>query len=222
MQLFLFCEGAEMQRTVVAFGDSITRGYALRPGEGWVELLSASLKSNPGESILVFNAGGNGNTSAEGLKRIEQDVLAHMPGKVLVEFGGNDAVHDDRAVCVDAFENNLRTIYHKVKAKGGEVIFVTFPPVVNEWHQTRGDKYYGKWGGLDGCVEEYRIVTRKLAKKLNCRLFDLDKLLREKLSAGKKEDYIKKDGVHLTPRANKLIADRVLKLFDVWLKSTGY
>ncbi|MFZ4694539.1 MAG: DUF2961 domain-containing protein [Verrucomicrobiia bacterium] len=39
----------------------------------------------------------NGNTSAEGLKRIEADVLVHMPGLVLVEFGGNDAVHDARA-----------------------------------------------------------------------------------------------------------------------------
>ncbi len=195
-----------MISTIVAFGDSITQGAnGLKPGEGWVELLGESLKS-----FKVRNAGIGGNTSAEGIARMITDVLAHMPGLVLVEFGGNDAVHDARAVSVEAFEKNLKTIHEQIKAKGGEVIFMTFSPVINEWHAWCSDKYYKKWGGLDGCVEQYREITRKMAKKLNCPLFDLDKLIREKIMAGKKEYYISKDGVHLTRSANKLIAESVL------------
>jgi acyl-CoA thioesterase-1 len=120
---------------IVAFGDSITRGYGLPQGAGWVELLSNRLAKEPGkQSITVINSGGNGNTSAEGLKRLDADVLAHMPGLVLVEFGGNDTVHDARAVSVADFEKNLLTIEEKVRSKGGSVVFLTFSPIIDEWH----------------------------------------------------------------------------------------
>ena len=199
-------------KNVVAFGDSITRGYAVPVGAGWVELLVATLKTDGGEgSIAVFNAGGNGNTSAEGLKRIEADVLAHMPGLVLVEFGGNDAVHDGRAVSVDEFERNLLTIREKVQSRGGDVVLVTFPPVINEWHSTRADTYYAKWGGIDQCVEEYRQRTRDVAKRLGCPLFDLDLFLRQRMAEQGREIFLNKDGVHLTPEANKQVAEAVRK-----------
>ncbi len=193
-------------KCVVAFGDSITRGYAVPSGDGWVELLAASKGKGGG---AVFNAGGNGNTSAEGLKRIDADVLSHMPGLVLVEFGGNDAVHDARAVSVDEFERNLLAINEKVKAKGGTIVFLTFPPIINEWHATRSDAYYKKWGGLDQCVEEYRQRTREVARRLGAPLFDLDRFLRKLIEKKGKDTFINKDGVHLTPEANTLIAEAV-------------
>lgn len=204
-----------MIETIVAFGDSITYGTGVERNECWVSLLGKSLKG-----IKAVNAGVGGNTSAEGLARIDKDVLAYMPGLVLVEFGGNDSVHDTRAVSVAQFEKNLLTINEKVKAKGGEVVFVTFPPVINEWHAWYSDAYYAKWGGLDGCVEQYREIIRKIATKLNRPLFDLDKLLREKIKAGKKEDYINKDGVHLTVIANRLIADSI-KIFLMQVQATN-
>ena len=109
---------------VVAFGDSITRGYAVPEGAGWVEIMSVRLQEKPGvPGIPVFNAGGNANTSAEGLRRIESDVLPHLPGLVLVEFGGNDVVHDNkRNVSVDDFEKNLVEIYQRVKSREGETV----------------------------------------------------------------------------------------------------
>jgi len=165
--------------TVVAFGDSITRGYGVPAGSGWVELLPGLLNKNGKQNIAVFNAGGNGNTSAEGLKRIQEDVLSHMPGLVLVEFGGNDTVHDARAVSVDDFEKNILEINRKITDKGGKTVLVTFPPVVNEWHAWKNDPYYAEWGGLDQCVEQYRRRTRDIAKRLGCPLFDLDKFLRK-------------------------------------------
>lgn len=199
-------------RCIVAFGDSITRGYALAQGEGWVERLSNTLDKQPGgRKIAIFNAGGNGNTSAEGLKRIEADVLAHMPGLVLVEFGGNDSVHDARAVSVDDFERNLLTIEELVRSHGGSVVFLTFPPLVNEWHASQNDPYYAKLGGLDAVVEGYRKKTREVARRLNCPLFDLDLFLREQIKKTKPDTIIQKDGVHLTPEANQLIAVAVLE-----------
>lgn len=203
---------AKSYTNLVAFGDSITRGYAVKPGEGWVELLSDLIKKEfTNKTVAVFNAGGNGNTSAEGLKRIDADVLSHMPGLVLVEFGGNDTVHDARAVSVDEFERNLLTIAKKVREKGGDIVLVTFPPVVNEWHAFQADPYYKKWGGPDQCVGQYRKRTREVAKRLGCPLFDLDGFLRKLIAGKDKETYINRDGVHLTPEANKLIAPAILK-----------
>ncbi|MDD5677651.1 MAG: GDSL-type esterase/lipase family protein [Kiritimatiellae bacterium] len=200
--------------TVVAFGDSITRGYGVPAGSGWVELLPGLLKERRGQTISVFNAGGNANTSAEGMQRLQKDVLAHMPGLVFVEFGGNDAVHSARAVSVDDFEKNLLEINKQVLAKGGKIVLVTFPPVVNERHACRKDSYYAKWGGFDQCIEQYRQRTRDIAKRLECPLFDLDKFLRDLMKADSKDKIIAKDGVHLTAEAHRLVAGAVLDFLE--------
>jgi lysophospholipase L1-like esterase len=206
---------AAVQNSVVAFGDSITRGYGVPPGAGWVELLPGLLKKEfPEQAARVFNAGGNGNTSAEGLARIEADVLARMPGLVLIEFGGNDAVHTSRNVSVDDFERNLLAIHEAVVGRGGSVVFLTFPPVINQWHSSRSNPYYNKWGGLDQCVEQYRQRTQDVAKRLNSPLFDLDRFLRERIKAEGPDAVIARDGVHLTPAANQAIAAAVVEFLQ--------
>lgn len=189
---------------IVAYGDSITRGYLAPEGAGWVEILSARPEYR---STQVYNAGGNGNTSTEGLQRIEADVLSHLPGLVLVEFGGNDAVHDARRhVGVDAFERNLLNIHTQVTARGGTVVFLTFPPIINAWHVTRSDPYYDPWGGADACIEQYRQRVRDVARRLGVPLFDLDRFLRQRIERDGPERYVNRDGVHLTPEANRLVA----------------
>ncbi len=69
---------------IIAFGDSITHGTGAGPGEDYPTLLGRAL------GVQVTNAGVPGETSTDGLARIEQDVLAHRPKLVLIEFGGND------------------------------------------------------------------------------------------------------------------------------------
>ena len=95
--------------TIVAFGDSITQAKEVAPEKRWPELLRAALQARmPGRGFAVVNAGVGGNTSREGLARIERDVLAHRPDWVLVEFGGNDATHDPaRHVPPDEFAANM-------------------------------------------------------------------------------------------------------------------
>jgi lysophospholipase L1-like esterase len=196
---------------IVAFGDSITRGYGVAAGEGWVERLSDDLRRDPKTAaISVFNAGGNANTSAEGLARFDRDVLPHLPALVLVEFGGNDAVDDHRHVGVDRFEENLREIHHRVTTHGGEIILVTFPPVIDAWHVSGAKPYYLKRGGLDHEVERYRERTRTLAREMKLPLFDLDQFVRRSIATDGAATWIDPDGVHLTPAANRAIADRML------------
>lgn len=197
---------------IVAFGDSITRGYGVPVGNGWVEILSYRLQARSGvPGFFVFNSGGNGNTSTEGLRRIETDVLPHLPGLVLVEFGGNDAVEGDRHVSLDEYDRNLRTIHREVTGRGGKMVLVTFPPIINEWHVAGTKPYFLQRGGLDEEVERYRRRTRQAARELDLPLFDLDRLLRKLTRDQDAETYILGDGVHLTTEGNLIVAREMEK-----------
>lgn len=88
-------------KTIVCFGDSITAGVGAGAGEGYPERLSALL------GVPVINAGVSGDTTADGLARFEQDVLARDPWLVVVELGGNDFL---RHVPIEQTEERLRQI----------------------------------------------------------------------------------------------------------------
>jgi len=71
-------------KNIICFGDSITFGYGVNAGQDYPANL-AKLVDRP-----VINAGVDGDTSSEGLKRIKRDVLDKQPYLVLIEFTGND------------------------------------------------------------------------------------------------------------------------------------
>jgi len=70
--------------TIVCFGDSLTYGYGVEPGEDYPSVMGKLA------GVPVVNAGVTSETSLDGLARIEKDVLAHQPMLVIVAFGGND------------------------------------------------------------------------------------------------------------------------------------
>lgn len=74
--------------TLVAFGDSLTQGYGLPDGEGFVPQLQAWLTAN-GADVTVMNAGVSGDTSAGGLSRIEWTLTPDVDA-IIVTLGGND------------------------------------------------------------------------------------------------------------------------------------
>jgi lysophospholipase L1-like esterase len=196
-------------RPVIAFGDSMTQGHLAPIETVWPHLLGVALSRHLGaDAPRVLNAGRNGNTSVEGLARIENDVLAHRPGLVLVEFG-NDATDDPaRHVPVDRFLENLRTIHRLVTGIGGRTMLMTFPPIVSAWHSNRDNPNYAKTGGPDGTQEQYRKATRGETKKLACPFFDLDGCVRTAAQTLGWEALIQKsDGVHFTDAGNRLVAE---------------
>jgi lysophospholipase L1-like esterase len=69
-------------KTLVCFGDSLTEGAI---GASYVELLRGQL---PG--VRVINAGINGDTTLNLLRRVERDVAPHRPDLVVVLVGLND------------------------------------------------------------------------------------------------------------------------------------
>lgn len=74
---------------ILAFGDSLTEGYGLRPRNGLVPQLQKWLKAR-GHDVVVLNGGLSGDTTAGGRVRVGYSLARHKPDAVIVELGGND------------------------------------------------------------------------------------------------------------------------------------
>ena len=127
---------------IVFFGDSITEGcFELFDNHcggidvvrdvpsGYASLVTERLKRRFGDSeITAFNAGVGGETAADGLNRIESDVVAKNPDIVTVCFGLNDIGQTP----YDDYGNTLAEIFKRLNGAGAKVIFMT-PNMVNTY-----------------------------------------------------------------------------------------
>jgi lysophospholipase L1-like esterase len=98
----------------IAFGDSLTAGYGAEEGGSYPEQLSKIL----GRKIV--NAGRSGDTTADGLGRMEE-VAAAKPAVVLLCFGGNDSLR--RRSREETFAN-LAAIIDRLHAEGTFVVLI--------------------------------------------------------------------------------------------------
>lgn len=107
---------------IVAFGDSLTAGVA---GKSYPESLQ-DLVDLKGLRYRVDNQGVSGDTSTDGLARIDS-VIAQHPRLVLLEFGGNDGL---RGVPVSATEKNLDEMIRRLREESVPVVLlgITLPP----------------------------------------------------------------------------------------------
>lgn len=120
---------------LVAFGDSLTSGYQMDEGESYPAQLSARI----GRPIL--NRGVSGDSTAEGLARLDRDVLAENPRIVIVALGANDML---RRQPIDPAFANLRAIVDRIHAKGALVVLLGVD-----------GRIYGDWG------PRYRALARE-------------------------------------------------------------
>ncbi|MDD5130624.1 MAG: GDSL-type esterase/lipase family protein [Candidatus Omnitrophica bacterium] len=101
--------------SIICFGDSLTFGYGANPGEDYPTALGKLV------NLPVVNAGVDGDTTFEALKRLENDVLNKNACLVIVEFCGNDFLQKiPRADTV----KNLEEIIDRIQAKGSMVALV--------------------------------------------------------------------------------------------------
>ncbi|KPK96445.1 MAG: hypothetical protein AMJ95_14250 [Omnitrophica WOR_2 bacterium SM23_72] len=100
---------------IICFGDSITFGYGVNPGQDYPTAL-AKLLRRP-----VINAGVDGDTTTTALQRIQSDVLDKNPRLVIMEFGGNDFL---KKVPQEDTIKNLKEMVDLVQARGAMVAIV--------------------------------------------------------------------------------------------------
>ena len=163
-------------KNVIAFGDSLTEGVGARKGEDYPSLLARELQQP------VINAGRRGDTTAQGLARLERDVLKRNPRLVIVLFGGNDFL---RRVPLDRASKNLEEIIKRIQQQGAMVVLV------------------GMRLGL--FTDEYGPIYKKLAKQYDALL--IPRALKGILSDRK----LKSDSIHPNSAGYRLLAERILK-----------
>lgn len=101
----------------VAFGDSLTEGYGANSGEDFPTQLGQRL-GRP-----IRNLGIAGETSVDGLRRLEQ-VEGLLPEVVLLCFGGNDIL---QGVSRDRMFANLGAMIDRLQARGSFVVLIGVP-----------------------------------------------------------------------------------------------
>jgi lysophospholipase L1-like esterase len=97
---------------IICFGDSITFGHGAKPGEDYPSLLAKMTR------FPVVNAGIDNDTTEEGLKRIDADILSRSPLLVVIEFGGNDFL---RKCPLQQTVKNVGEMVDKIQAAGAMV-----------------------------------------------------------------------------------------------------
>lgn len=109
--------------TILVFGDSISAGYGLKPGQGWVALLAKQLAPQH----RVVNASLSGETTAGGLTRLPQALAQHRPDWVILELGGNDGL---RGLPLPAMRANLQQMITLCQRAHARVLLVavSLPP----------------------------------------------------------------------------------------------
>lgn len=102
---------------LVAFGDSLTAGYMLKPDESFPAQLSKALSAK-GYAVDVVNAGVSGDTTAAGLERFEW-AIPEGTEAVILELGANDALRGQSPANA---KSNLDTIITKLKQRNIAVL----------------------------------------------------------------------------------------------------
>ncbi|WP_287182763.1 arylesterase [Rhodovulum sp.] len=110
---------AAAEVTIAALGDSLTQGYGLAQGEGFVPQLEGWLRAQ-GEDVRVLNAGVSGDTTAGGLSRVGWTLTPEVDA-MIVALGGNDLL---RGIDPAASRANLRAILEAAQAAEVEVLLV--------------------------------------------------------------------------------------------------
>jgi len=178
---------------IVCFGDSLTAGYGTEAGQTYPDYLQADLDSR-GYKYRVVNAGISGNTTKDGVERVNS-VVAMKPALVVVEFGGNDGL---RGLRVEDSRANLDRIITTLGASGTKVVLagITLPP-------DYGPDYIKQFN------ETYTILAKK--HRIPMLPFLLDGVFGV-------EGMMQRDRTHATAKGNKVVANNVLPLILPLLK----
>ena len=173
---------------ILVLGDSLSAGYGLAPGQGWVALLQQRLKKE-GYGHRVVNASVSGETTDGGLARLDRALATHKPGIVIVELGGNDGL---RGLPVSRVESNLGQLITKSRAAGAQVLLLTVSMPTNY-----GPQYTSSFQKVyDDLRSRYQVgVAAIMSPEMALDL-----------------TYFLADGIHPNARAQPLLLD------NVWLQ----
>lgn len=170
---------------LVCFGDSITAGYGLQPGQAYSTYLQEKLDSR-GYHYQVDNQGTSGATTKDALASMPAILRLH-PEIVIVEFGGNDGL---RGLPLEQTRHNLDQVLTELATAHVKILLagITLPP-------NYGQEY----------IRQFEQVFRDMAAKHHTAFVPM--IYRDLVHA---PDTIQADGIHPTAKGSQIIAETLL------------
>lgn len=111
---------------ILVLGDSLSAGYGVGTGKGWVALLELRLRQRHYD-YRVVNASISGDTTRSGVARLPAELARYHPRIVIIALGGNDGL---QGLTLAQMRNNLATAIQKTRHAGAHVLLagVRLPP----------------------------------------------------------------------------------------------
>ena len=183
--------------TIVCFGDSITAGYAVR--RGFPSFLLESLRQRfPDSKIEMINSGISGDTSQDGLSRLDWAVLSYEPDLVTINFGINDCV---LVLSLEEFEMNLVEMVRRIRAgPDSEILLLSSQPLESPPYDQR--------------VLDYYQTVERVAKEMNVGFVDVYGAWMKRVRVGMPLDSLILPGLdHPNEAGYRIIAEELMSLF---------
>lgn len=172
-------------KTLLVLGDSLSAGYGIAVGQGWVNLMEERLAQS-GSGYIVNNASISGDTTAGALARLDQLLAGATPSVAIVELGANDGL---RGLALEEMSANLSAILVRLKAAGVRVLLLPMQLPPNYGHAYN---------------DRFMQVYRDLAAQQGVRLgrFILDHIADH-------PELMQSDGIHPVADAQKMMLENI-------------
>lgn len=168
-------------RLLVCYGDSITAGFGLEPGQSYPSYLQQDL-DKAGRHVQVVNRGTSGATTKDAVAGLRALLDLH-PAYVIVEFGGNDGL---RGLPLAQTRRNLDQVLSALRDAKIPFLLagITLPP-------NYGPEY----------IRQFEAVYRDLAAHYHCAFVPM--LYADLIHVA---GTIQPDGIHPTAKGAAIVA----------------
>lgn len=171
-------------KNILVLGDSLSAGYGIDVQKGWVSLLSTKLLKEG--DFKVINISTSGDTTSNGLAKLNPALQKYRPDVLIIELGANDAL---RGLPIAQMKNNLEIIIKESHKSGAKILLLAtlLPP-------NYGQKY------LDQYSNTYLELSQLYKVALVPMFLD---------GVAGHENLIQKDGLHPNEEAQPIILNNV-------------
>jgi acyl-CoA thioesterase-1 len=192
IMLFMLPHAAQASQTILAYGDSLTAGYNLKPGQGFAPQLEAALRAK-GRDVRVIMGGVSGDTTAQGRARMDWTLagIKTTPDLVILELGANDMLRGQPPATAKA---NLDAMIQSFQKRGSRVLLAGMLAQPN-----LGAAY----------TKEFNALYPALAKARGVTLYPF---FMDGVAAVKGMQLA--DGLHPTPAGVKIIVKKMLPFVE--------
>lgn len=185
--------------TIVALGDSLTQGWMV--SNGYIDFLKQMLRVKfPESRFKLINSGIPGDTADSGLYRLMGDVLYYNPDCVFIQYALNDAFS---GFTEQQFKKNIKSIIEKINESADTDIILITSDYIGDNDDNRS-------------VERYYQQLTVLGKDYRIPVVQVHEYWKKKIADGIPfESLVQYDGVHPTEAGYRLMAEAVMKIFEI-------